>query len=78
MVGVLILIIAFAQLGATCQLLLVPSDPVLLVFLQVAGLGAVFGGLAVLYWKMPPSEAEDEEEETVSVPENKPPTKMEE
>lgn len=56
-VGVLILIIAFAQLGASCTwYLFASSAPVFLVLLQVAALGAVTGGLLVLFWKTPPED----------------------
>jgi len=53
-VAILILVIAFAQLGATCTWYLfnTTAAPVI-VLLQVAGLGAVMGGLLVLFWKMP-------------------------
>lgn len=57
-VGVLLLVISFAQFGGTCTLFLVPSSPVFLVFLQVAALGAVMGGLLILFWKTPQEEAE--------------------
>ena len=56
-VGVLLLIMAFSQLGGTCTLYLFPiSMPVVLVFLQVSALGAVMGGLLVLFWKAPQDE----------------------
>lgn len=55
-VGILILVIAFAQFGGTCTLYLIPSSPVFLIFLQVAALGAVMGGLLILFWKAPPDE----------------------
>ncbi len=77
-VGILILIMAFAQLGSTCSLYLLSSGSVTLVFLQVAGIGAVFGGLAVLYWKMPLPEVEDEEDAPPTVPPEKISTKIEE
>lgn len=51
-VGVLILIMAFAQLGASCTWYLFPSNaPAFLILLQTAALGAVVGGLLVLWWK---------------------------
>ena len=51
-VGVLFLIMAFAQLGASCTWYLFPSNaPAFLVLLQTAALGAVVGGLLVLFWK---------------------------
>lgn len=60
-IGVLILVIAFAQLGATCAwYLFSTTSPPFLVLLQVAGLGAVMGGLLILFWKAP---AEGKEEE---------------
>ena len=75
-VGVMILVLAFAQLGASCQLILLPSDSVFLTFIQVGGLGAIFGGLLMLFWKMPPPEIEDEED--VVVTPEKPSTKIDE
>lgn len=65
LVAVLILIIAFAQFGATCVWYLIGTNtPPVLVLLQVAGLGAIMGGLLVLWWKQPKpgSESEDDEE----------------
>lgn len=53
-IGVLLLVMAFAQLGASCTWYLFSSNsPAFLVLLQVAALGAVMGGLLVLFWKTP-------------------------
>ncbi len=51
-VAVLILVLSFAQFGATCVWYLIDGNthPVL-VLLQVAGLGAIMGGLFVFWWK---------------------------
>ena len=53
-VGILILILAAAQFGATCVWYLIPTNanPVF-VLIQVAGLGAILGGLLMAWWKMP-------------------------
>ena len=76
-VGVLILVMSFAQIGATCSLYLFSSDtPVVFTFLQVAAIGAIFGGLLVLFWKMPLPEIEEEEEKAPTP--NKPNTKIDE
>lgn len=58
-VFLLILIISFAQVGATCTWYLISSTtPAFLVLLQTAGLGAIMGGLMMLWWKMPKEGAE--------------------
>ena len=68
-VTILILVIAAAQFGATCVWYLLPTNanPVM-VLMQVAGLGAVVGGLLVLWWKQPKEAggtgAEDEDNDT--------------
>jgi len=53
-VTILVLVISAAQFGATCVWYLIPtnSNPVF-VLIQVAGLGAVVGGLLVIWWKLP-------------------------
>lgn len=52
-----ILILSFAQVGATCTWYLISSNsPAFLVLLQIAGLGAVMGGFLVLLWKLPKEE----------------------
>ncbi len=63
-VTILILIIAAAQFGATCVWYLIPtnSSPVF-VLIQVAGLGAVVGGLLMSWWKMPKPGAGDGDDE---------------
>jgi len=63
-VGIMVMIIAAAQFGATCVWYLIPTNanPVF-VLIQVAGLGAVVGGLLVLWWKMPKPGAENEDDD---------------
>ena len=63
-VTVLILIIAAAQFGATCVWYFIPTNanPVF-VLIQVAALGAVVGGLLVLWWKQPKEKTGNEEDE---------------
>ena len=63
-VAVFILVLAFAQFGAVCTwyLLSTNTHPVL-VLLWVASLGAVMGGLLVLWWKEPKPGSESEEED---------------
>ena len=67
-VFLLILIISFAQVGATCTWYLINSTtPAFLVLLQVAGLGAVLGGLLVLLWKLPKENAgEGDDDDDIS------------
>lgn len=67
-VSVLILIISFAQVGATCTWYLInATSPAFLVLLQVAGLGAVMGGLLMLWWKTPkPTEDDDTDDVEVA------------
>lgn len=68
-VSVLILVIAFAQLGATCTWYLFSSNaPVFMVLLQVAALGAITGGLLVLFWKAPAVKEDDGEVEESETP----------
>ncbi|MDH5597437.1 MAG: hypothetical protein OEY44_04985 [Candidatus Peregrinibacteria bacterium] len=72
-VAVLILVISFAQLGSTCVWYLFDTNTApVLVLLQTAGLGAIMGGLLVLFWKLPKegSEAEDEEMEDTGTSES--------
>lgn len=54
LVAVMILVFAFAQFGSTCVWYVIKGNtkPVL-VLLWVAGLGAVMGGLLVLWWNQP-------------------------
>lgn len=76
-VGVLILVMSFAQLGGDCSLYLFPSSlPVFLIFLQVACIGAIFGGLLVFYWKTPKEDIEDSSED-IPPTSSTPPTKIE-
>ena len=64
LVFLLVLIISFAQVGATCTWYLIKStSPAFLVLLQTAGLGAVMGGLMILWWKFPKAAAEGEDED---------------
>lgn len=66
LVFLLVLIISFAQVGATCTWYLINSNsPAFLVLLQTAGLGAVMGGLMILWWKFPKAggEGEDDDED---------------
>ena len=60
-VSILILIVAAAQFGATCTWYLLPpnSNPVF-VLLQNSALGAVVGGLLVLWWTAP-TQTDDED-----------------
>ena len=58
-VTVFILILSFAQVGASCTWFLISSQsPAFLVLLQVAALGMIVGGLLVLWWKQPKPGAE--------------------
>lgn len=66
-VFLLILIISFAQVGATCTWYLINSTtPAFLVLLQVAGLGAVLGGLLMLLWKLPRENMENGDDNDIS------------
>ncbi len=62
-VFLLILILTLPQFGATCVWYLInPNTSPPFVLFQSAGLGAVMGGLLVLFWKTPkPKDEEDEE-----------------
>lgn len=68
-VTVFVLILSFAQVGATCTwyLFSAQASP-FLVLLQMAGLGAIIGGLLVFWWKTPKPGSEsaesDEEKDT--------------
>jgi hypothetical protein len=55
-ITVIILIVSFAQVASTCTWSLIgtTTSPVL-VLMQLAGLGAITGGLLVLWWKAPQS-----------------------
>jgi len=69
-VFLLVLILALPQVGTTCIWYVIDStsNPGL-VLMQTAGLGAVLGGLLVLYWKSPKKGQEDEDvEEPVEPP----------
>lgn len=59
-----ILVLALPQIAATCSWyapLGSSSSPTLVLF-QAAGLGAIFGGLGVLYWKTKNESADEEGE----------------
>lgn len=62
-VFLLILILAMPQIGSVCTWYLINSNtnPTFVIF-QSAGLGAVMGGLLVMFWKTPKKGAENEEE----------------
>lgn len=62
LVFLLILTLALPQVGTTCAFYLIKtnSNPAL-VILQSALLGAVLGGLLVLYWKLPAQKTDDDE-----------------
>lgn len=65
-VFLMILVISFAQVGATCTWYLINStSPAFVVLLQTAGLGAVMGGLLVLFWKVPPVAVDDGDVDSV-------------
>jgi hypothetical protein len=75
----IILILALPQIAATCSWYapLGASTSATLVLFQATGLGAIFGGLSVLYWKSlkePPVDEDGGPE--VGAPNSKPPTKM--
>jgi len=63
-VFLLILIISFAQVGATCTWYLINSNsPAFIVLLQTAGLGTVLGGFLILLWKLPKEGSENEDDD---------------
>jgi len=63
-VFLMILIVSLPQVGATCVWYLInPNTPAFLVLFQVAGLGAVVGGLLILFWKAPKKSDEDDLDE---------------
>lgn len=67
-VFLLILVIALPQVGATCVWYLInPNTPAFLVLLQVAGLGAVMGGLLIMFWKTPKKNKDEEDIETSEI-----------
>lgn len=63
-VFLLILIFAMPQIGSTCVWYLIPSNsnPTFVLF-QATGLGAVLGGLLVLFWKNTDKKKGDEDGE---------------
>ena len=78
-VAVVILVMAFAELGSSCSFTLLDSSSyVTFTLLQMAGLGAIFGGLAISFWRMPPPSDDDETEELPEKKEEKMSTKIEE
>lgn len=52
-VGVIVLVLSFAQYGSTCSWLFAfnPGTRPLFVLLQMTFLGMIVGGLLVLFWK---------------------------
>jgi hypothetical protein len=74
-----LLVLALPQIAATCSWItpLGSSTSPTLVLFQAAGLGAILGGLGVLYWKSL-KEPEDDEggAPDVKAPNSKPPTAM--
>ncbi len=63
-IAVVILILSFAQFGATCTwYLIAPNTSAYLVLLQAAGLGAAMGGLLVMFWKTPVETEDDDDVE---------------
>ena len=74
----IILILALPQIAATCSWYapLGSSTSATLVLFQATGLGAILGGLSVLYWKSLKEPVEDEGGPEVGAPNSKPPTKM--
>ena len=75
----LLLILALPQIAATCSWYtpLGSSTSPTLVLFQAAGLGAVLGGLSVLYWKALKEPPVDEDvTPEVGAKDSKPPTKM--
>ena len=64
LVATIILIIALPQVGATCTWYLIKTTAnAVFVLLQMAALGAVMGGLLVLFWKAPKKSELDEDVE---------------
>lgn len=74
-----ILILALPQIAATCSWYApfgTSTSPAMALF-QAAGLGAIFGGLSVLYWKSLKEPVEDEGGPVDVTPkDSKPPQKM--
>ena len=63
LIGVVILVVSFAQFGAVCAWYLFgTTTPAWLVLLQMSFLGIITGGLLVLFWKAEGDKNEDEEE----------------
>lgn len=63
-VFLMILVLTLPQFGATCVWYLIsPNSSPPLVLFQAAGLGAIMGGLSVLFWKTPKPSSEDDDEE---------------
>ena len=58
-VFLLIIILSLPQIGSICdwELISMNTNPTFVLF-QAAGLGAVLGGLLVLYWKTPKKPSE--------------------
>lgn len=62
---VLVLVAAFAQFGGTCTLYLFNTNSCVIPFLQMAALGAIVGGLGIIYWRTPKENLEDTAEDEV-------------
>ena len=73
-----ILILSLPQIAATCSWYapLSSSTSATLVLFQAAGLGAILGGLSMLYWKSLKEPVEDESGPEVGSADTKPPTKL--
>ena len=67
LVFLLILVLSFSQVGASCSWYLIsPTSPAFLVLLQTSGLGAVMGGLLILFWKAPVKASRESDDESPS------------
>jgi len=67
LIAVIILVLAFAQSGAVCSWYLFNANTSpILVLLQTAGLGAIMGGLLILFWKMPAKKKTEDDDESLS------------
>ncbi|QQR83165.1 hypothetical protein IPJ72_05160 [Candidatus Peregrinibacteria bacterium] len=65
LVFLMLLVLSLPQIGASCVWYLIStnSSPTFVLF-QAAGLGAVIGGLLVLFWKEPGAKAPDADDES--------------
>ncbi len=63
-IALVLLILSFAQFGATCTWYLINANTsAYIVLLQASGLGAAMGGLLVMFWKTPDDKEDDEDVE---------------